>query len=383
MANQSAYRFAAVLVAIAALLFIFERLWNLALIFQDIILLFALAWLISFTFAPLIEWLKKPYFPERVYRRYRPHIPPLPQRHLFGHGSAVAVIYIAMIALLIIGTGSVVPVAIVQGQNLSQLIPELPTRLPGFISDLQSQLARFGLNIDLRGFYQTNLEPQLSQLGVTALRELVNGLSVIASTVSNLLFVIILSLYMSLGGRALTYQFAELIPRQYKKEVTVLAASVNKNFGGFIRGQLIQSLLVGIVTAIVMIALRLDFVVLAAILSGFFMLIPLLGVFLAIIPPLLVAAFSGSLLIIIIVFVLLFLFQQVLMNVIMPKILSDSVGLHPLMVFAALLVGVRVGGIWGAFFGIPIAGVLYALLIYFGLRLRRATEERQTEEVGN
>jgi predicted PurR-regulated permease PerM len=41
---------------------------------------------------------------------------------------------------------------------------------------------------------------------------------------------------------------------------------------------------------------------------------------------------------------------------------------------------VRVGGIWGAFFGIPIAGVMYAMLIFFGVRIRRASEERKAEE---
>src|SRR5438045_7812410 len=105
MANQGAFRIAAVLVSMAALLIILERLWNLALIFQDIILLFALAWLISFTLTPLIEWLKRPYYPEAIYRRYRPHIPPLARRHLLVHEAAVTLVYLAMVTVIIIVTG--------------------------------------------------------------------------------------------------------------------------------------------------------------------------------------------------------------------------------------------------------------------------------------
>src|SRR5436309_15522944 len=105
MANQGAFRIAAVLVGIAALLIILERLWNLALIFQDIILLFALAWLISFTIAPLVEWLKRPFYPERVYLRFRPRIPPLARRHFLGHGLAVAVAYLGIVPASVIGTG--------------------------------------------------------------------------------------------------------------------------------------------------------------------------------------------------------------------------------------------------------------------------------------
>ena len=380
MTDHRSYRVAAALVGAAALLIVLERLWNLALIFQDIILLFALAWLISFTFAPLVEWLKRPYYAEWIYRRFRPRIPPLAGRHFLPHGGAVALVYLGMVLLIVIGTGSIIPVAISQGQNLSQAIPDLPNRLPAAIDNLQQQLAVFGITVDLRGLYQSNLEPQLNQIGVGVMRELINGLSVVAATVSNLLLVLILSLYMSLGGRELAEKFVALIPRHYNRELMIFAGSVNKNFGGFIRGQLIQSLLVGVATAAVMIVMRLDFVVLAAMLSAVVMLLPLIGVFLAIIPPVLVALFAGSFATAVIVFVLLFVFQQVLMNALMPKILADAVGLHPLLVFAALLAGVRVGGIWGAFFGIPIAGVLYALLIFFGVRIRRASEERKAEE---
>jgi predicted PurR-regulated permease PerM len=41
------------------------------------------------------------------------------------------------------------------------------------------------------------------------------------------------------------------------------------------------------------------------------------------------------------------------------------VGLHPLLVFAALLISIKVAGFWGAFFGIPIAGVLWAMFVFF------------------
>lgn len=380
MSNQPPYRFAAFLVGTAALFLILERLWGLALLFQDIILLFALAWLISFTLAPVVEWLKRPTYPQLLYRRFRAHIPPLAQRRLLGHGSAVALVYLAMVALVLIGVGSVTPVAIRQTQNVIQVLPQLPTRLPQIVGDWERQLAGFGLQVNLNALYQANLEPQLNQIGVNAARELLNAFSAIAATVSNLLLVLILSLYMSLDGRALTERFGELIPQQYKREMIIFAGSVNKNFGGFIRGQLLQAVLVATATALVMLVTRLDFIVLGAILAGVLMLIPLLGVFLSILPPVLIALFVGSVPTALIVFVLLFIVQQVLMNAIMPKIMADSVGLHPLLVFAALLIGVRVGGIWGAFFGIPIAGVLYAMLLFFGGRLRRITDERRAEE---
>ncbi len=381
MSTQQLYRIAAILVGIAALFIILERLWGLVTTFQDIILLFALAWLVSFTLAPVIEWLKRPFYPEWIYRRLRAHIPPLDHRHLFPHGMAVALVYVTMIVLLIVSTSGLIPEALTQGKQFSDQLPTLPDRFPKLVDDLEAQLATFGLHVDLRVLYEVNVAPQINVIGANFVKDLLNALTVVAATVSNLLLVIILSLYMNLGGHTLSEQVASLIPRHYRKEVLVFAASVNRTFGGFIRGQLIQALLVGGGTAAVMIVMGLKAVVLGATLAALLMLIPIIGALLAILPPVLIAIFQGSLTSAFVVFVLLFVFQQIVVNAIMPKILADSVGLHPLLIFAALLLGIKIGGIWGAFFGIPIAGVLYAMTIHLVRRVREAGEEQRTEQI--
>jgi predicted PurR-regulated permease PerM len=370
MPNNQIYRVAAFLVGLAALFFIFEQLWWLAWLFQDIILLFALSWLIAFTLTPVVEWLKHPYWPAALERRYAAAIANGRQPLLLSHGAAVAVVYLGMVMGLLIGVGSVLPIVIEQGQKLSALVPELPNRLPALMASLESELARVGIQVDLPGLYQANVAPSLKDLAGNAFKEFMTAFTVIAATVSNLLFVIVLSLYMNLSGRELAEELEALLPHHYRDNVRVFVASINQNFGGFVRGQLVQSLLAGLATLIVMLVLRLDFALLAAVLAAVLMLIPLLGVILSLIPPVLIAFFVGSLPSAAIAFVLLFLFQQILLNVLMPKIMAQSVGLHPLLVFAALLVGVRVGGLWGAFFGIPIAGVLYAMLIFVNKRLR-------------
>lgn len=380
MPNNQVYRIAAFLVGVAALFLILERLWSLALLFQDIILLFALSWLIAFTLTPIVEWLKRPYWPDALERRYAAAIANGREPLLLSHGAAVAVVYLGMVLGLLIGVGSVLPVVIDQGQKLSVLVPELPNRVPAMMKSIEEELSRVGIQVDLPGLYQTNVAPSFKDLAGNAFKEFMNAFSLIAATVSNLLFVVILSLYMSLSGRELAEELGALIPRGYRDDVRVFVLTINQNFGGFVRGQLVQSLLAGLATALIMLIMRLDFVLLAAVLSALVMLIPLLGVILTLIPPVLIAFFIGSPSTAVIVFVFLFLFQQVLMNVLMPKIMAQSVGLHPLLVFAALLMGVRVGGIWGAFFGIPIAGVLYAMLIFVNKRWRleaRIAAERE------
>jgi predicted PurR-regulated permease PerM len=249
------------------------------------------------------------------------------------------------------------------------------------VSELERALGGFGIRVDLPGFYEADIAPVLRDFSANALREFMSALAAIVAAISNLLLVIILSLYMSMGGHDLAREVRSLFPRRYRSELFVFIINVNKNFGGFVRGQMLQALLAGVATALIMLVLRLDYVALAAILSGILMLIPLLGVILTLIPPVLVALALGSLPSALIVFAFLFVFQQVMMNVVMPKIMAESVGLHPLLVFAALLIGVRVGGIWGAFFGIPVAGVLWAML-QFAVKQARLQAEIEPASPG-
>jgi len=102
------------------------------------------------------------------------------------------------------------------------------------------------------------------------------------------------------------------------------------------------------------------------------MFIPFFGPPLALIPPLLVAvAFRPE--VAIPVFVVLLVVQTVLVNVIQPRLMKESAGLHPIFVLLALLVGAQVAGLWGALFGIPFVAVLNLLVRY--LVNRRVVDE--------
>jgi predicted PurR-regulated permease PerM len=62
-------------------------------------------------------------------------------------------------------------------------------------------------------------------------------------------------------------------------------------------------------------------------------------------------------------FIIVLVFQQVLLRLIMPKILSEVIGMPPLLILLSLLVGAKVLGIWGFFFGVPVAGAIYTIAI--------------------
>jgi predicted PurR-regulated permease PerM len=202
----------------------------------------------------------------------------------------------------------------------------------------------------------------------------------VATATFNLLLVLILSIYIMVDQGRIARGIVSLVPASYQDEARFFGQSVSRTFGGFIRGQLLQALIYGVVTTLVMIIAGLDYAVAAGAFGGLIMLVPFIGGLIALLPPLFIGLLQASGLTALIVVAVLFIAQMVIANVLMPAILSEHVGLPPLLIFAAMLVGIRVAGFWGALFGIPVMGVVYAMAAYlykYTLRGQAARDEQK------
>jgi len=347
------------IVAVAATLYILERVSYLGGQFADIILLFALAWLLAFILSPLIELLTAQPLPAWVGRvgrkKARPHLP---------HALAVVIVYASLVVLLTIGGIFGMPVIADQLAQLRTSLTEFAPRLPGLIENVEQWLVSLGFDVDLVSVAQPqNLTKQLQAWAGGALQNLLGLVTGVASLLGNSLLVLILGFYMSLDGGALGRRVLRLVPEQYRGQIFVFAESVDKTFGAFLRGQLLQAMLIALGTAAVMLLAGLGFILAGAILAGLLALVPVIGLFLALLPPLAIALFQapGTLLF---VFIVLFVYQQIVANLLMPRLMSEAIGMPPILMLGALLVSVHIAGFWGAFFGIPVAGVIYAMARY-------------------
>ncbi len=185
----------------------------------------------------------------------------------------------------------------------------------------------------------------------------------IASFLLTSVIVIILSAYFMIDGDRFSKLFLQVLPAAWKDEAAYLLESIDRTFGGFMRGLLIQSLVYSLGTGIIMALAGLPFIVLVSVFAGVVVAIPFFGSIVAIIPPMLLVLLTGDGLRVILVFIGLMLLQQLVLNVITPKVMSDSVGMHPLLIFAAVLLGTKEAGVWGAIFGVPIVGVIWSMLL--------------------
>lgn len=319
--------------------------------FGELIMVFFLAWLLAFMLGPVVN---------------RVHLIPLMSRT-----GAIFTVYIALFGGLVVVT---IVVAAALFSSLSDFIADLPQlrqNLPSIIAPWQDRLNALGFgNVDLRAQVSTfldNINDYALQL-VAPLQELaVASLGAIA----NLLLVVVLSLYMVADRDRMQAFMFWLIPAAYRTEAELLEEAVSRSFGGFIRGQVITGFAFAAISLAASVVFGLDFVAVTTATAGVLMAIPFFGPFVAWAPPVLVAILTkpdatlG-------VGIVMAIGWLVVMNWLQPRIMATSLRIHPIVVLGSVLVGLKVAGIPGAIFGIPIAAVISALILH-SLNRRRST----------
>lgn len=360
----------------AVVIFLLERLFVLFTLFSTPLLLFGLAWLIALAMRPLVDRMTSLELPVPLVSRRSRQTGTLTPTWRLPRVLAVALLYTALLAVVVFTVVSLLPVITPQVVGLQGSLPDAVNEVTRWSAQLEGELRRVGVRADLQAVLRPeSLAQQATALGSTLVQQSVSLVSSLAVVVVDLVLVLILSFYMTMDGQRMAAYVLRLMPAAWRQEVRTLFEIVDRTFGGFLRAQILQAVFYGIATAVIMIALGLSDAALASVIAGVLVLIPIIGGFLAMIPPLLVALIEAPERFLLLV-VLLLLLQQVLFNMIMPRIMGQSVGLHPLLVFAALLIGSTLAGTWGVLFGIPIAGVLASVFQFLYVR---ATRQSLTE----
>lgn len=314
--------------------------------FGDIILLFFLAWLLAFALLPLIRAVAK--------------VPMIPQ------AAAVILVYVAIVGIVV---GILIQLSASLLASITQFIRDAPTlesELASLLADLQARLTSFGLNVDL----VTQAPEIVRNLQVFA-GQLIQPLQSVAiasiGILGNILILVILSIYMALDRSDIMAFLFRLVPPAYVPQAKVLQASVARSFGGFLRGQLIMGVVFGVFTAAVNIVFGLPYAPATTVIAGLLQMIPFFGPFVSWAPPVLVVLLTpnGPVLP---VLILMAVAWFVTMNVLQPRLMAGAVGIHPIVVLGSVVIGIRIAGIAGAVFGIPIAAVISALFFHWVAR---------------
>ena len=228
------------------------------------------------------------------------------------------------------------------------------------------------VNENLDTYYKNLLDiltnkilPGAQQMLTTITGGLISGIWGLVSFAMDFLVGIIVSVYMLAMKEQSLARCCKLLYGVCKEDhAHWIARAVRRAdgiFSGFVRGKLLDSLIIGILCFIGCSILKLPYTPLVSVVVGVTNVIPFFGPFLGAIPcALLILLVSPLKCLYFVIFI--FLLQQLDGNVIGPKILGDSTGISSLWVIVAILVGGGFGGVLGMFLGVPIFACLQVLV---------------------
>lgn len=145
-------------------------------------------------------------------------------------------------------------------------------------------------------------------------------------------------------------------------KVAEVLAIVDDTFRRYIRGQLLEAAIVGLLSAVVLYLIGIDYAIMIGVISGICNMIPYIGPIAGTVLAVLIALLSGQPLLALWATAGMILVQQIDNNLLAPKIVGDSVGLHPVFTMLAIVIGGNVGGLVGMLTAVPVAASVKILL---------------------
>ncbi len=209
----------------------------------------------------------------------------------------------------------------------------------------------------------------------TVLLPLVTGASSLLGALFAYFILPVWVAYILKDKTSLVANFDRSLPETWRFDSWAVIKTVERDFGQWVRGQIILGFVVGIATFIGLLILSqlIDpvfgrYAVLLSVIAGLLELVPIIGPIISAVPAVLLAATVG-LVAVIAALVLYFLVQQIENNFLVPKIQGDAVQLHPAAVVFAIIIGGSLAGLLGAILALPITAAFRDVVRYLFRRL--------------
>ncbi len=306
-----------------------------------------------------------------------------------GVGRTLSIVLLAL-PVVGVGVGLIffgIPSLIVQMDQLIEAAPTLIERVGGWAGGLRERI----LLADIPGLDEEAL-PDLRTLDpaqvVTFLQErrsslasgawasvlgLGRGLGSAATLVGYVVLTPVLTFYLLRDYDAIKARVRDLLPRSREAAIVDFATEYDALLAKYLRGQVTVAIILGLLTGVLLFLVRFPYPFLLGALVGVLGLIPFLGLVLSIIPAIIVALVSGNVVTSLIKVAGVYGFTQVLEgSFISPRIVGESVGLHPVWIVLALSVGGFFFGFVGLLIGVPGAVGVKLLVVRALARYRRS-----------
>lgn len=343
----------------------FVVLYVLALVYmQKVVIYLLLSFITAFLLEPIVSRLERKRVPRSL-----------------GAGITIGLAFLFSALLMIV----MLPVVIDQAQ---ELVWSLPAAYQAAVDALSPfSIKYFGYNV-FTDFGRFIRSLQASGGGST---ELMQPLGNIVSQVFSNVFRFFFSVVGFMIVPLLTYwllrelptfhkeRIESVIPEKYHKIAELLRLRINKTLGGFIRGQLIVSSILAVYYSTALSIVGVNLSLLLGILAGFLNVVPYIGIFSILTVSLLLALLHGGLKLLLIVLVTFIVGMVLEGSVITPKFMGREIGLSPLTLITALLVGGELFGLVGMVISVPTAAMM-KVIIELTVRGYRSAHQKYGKE---
>ena len=286
-------------------------------------------------------------------------------KRIFG----VIIVYLMFFSLIILFGLILIPRLIRDIGFLVENVPQYSEQVQIIIKSFQDGYIYRNLPQSIRDIINDNIYVIQNEL-LNILQNVANSIIGWFSRLFSLIIIPVITFYLLKDSNYFKNQLILAMPKSKRGRVILLARDIDNVFGRFIRGQIIIAAFVGIMTTIALLIINVKYAVFLGIFVGFAEIIPYFGPFLGFIPTILFALFdsptkafyAGA------AFILI---QQIESGILTPKIIGESVGIHPVYVIMSLIIGGKFMGIAGLIIAVPVLAAIKLTFRHF-LRSERS-----------
>jgi predicted PurR-regulated permease PerM len=291
---------------------------------------------------------------------------------LMPRGLAILVSFLLVVGLVVLVALFLVPLLVEQFAALVRAVPGIASTVEQYLSDALDSLQDRGLlPSDPQQFFSRVREDLVGAVRSVAGNVLGGALGVITSTVSfavTLFGVIFIGAYLLVDVRRFEAAFLSAVPHDYRRDAKTLWDAFGYSLSRYLGGLALVLFIQGAISAVGLFLLGVPYALILGAFVSVAAVIPYLGAWLSAIPAVIVALTVSPTTALLTA--LLFLgIQQLEGNFLTPKIQGNTLRVHPILVFLAVIIGGGLGGIFGVIVAVPTLAVLRVLFDFFRVRL--------------
>ena len=279
----------------------------------------------------------------------------LGERYRIPRGVTVLVVYVAVAGVFSLMGRLLAPALTEQYHQFMDQLPRLIDNVKGWLGDLQFFFGQWGASLPAPK--ADNVEGLAGAVLGNALRVTTGAVGV----VFELLAILVIAAYLVIDAREVGHTLLALLPVAHRPTARRLAPRVLERIGGYVRGQLVSSFFVGVLIAIALSVIGVQYALLIGALAAVLNIVPFVGATVAAVLATLSALNSGVVLAAIALGVMV-VCQTVEGKLLAPYFVGRATGLHALAVLLALLAGFHLAGLIGGLVAVPLLAGLWEII---------------------